>query len=1065
MPQQEPYQAPVSFSDVAACFSEEEWKLLHQWQKDLYKNVMYEIHQAVSTLGPLISTAVFSIKEREKESVKVDHHDCQRRQDDAAVDAVPQLKAHQEDYHYHAVIDGLNARDTDETNEADNPIITSVFSLYHGQDGELHFQPAGGNPGNEEQFAGPDPVFTSAISLLHYWDDNPLQHNLGMENQNTGNGSLKNGVGGESVNDNKAMARCEPLLEKSQAKVIQTSEKATNCGNPLWPEPNHELGRESTRHCESEFGNLQHYVLQQRSYCAETSAEYVTFESNLRNADLPVCPSNAQHYRGTESSEHLSQKDGLFLYQQLHSNPKRKKRYQCPQCEKSFHLKTALQMHSRTHTGGKPHQCHKCEKCYSMKAHLVNHLKFHTRKSKLNSLPIGEKHNTELKTNINQEGNNKAHVRQNREEADDTKSERAVLLKWGQVIHITLPNGDIRYKCTECEKYFKRKSALYLHCKTHTGENPYQCATCKKTFRLKAHLVGHQRSHTGERQYKCTKCEKRFSREGALWSHYRKRHEKRKSSESEESVFPQGSSAVDMAKHNNEKPYPCSQCDKSFTGQTRLVNHQRCHTGELPYQCTKCEKRFGHKGNLLIHTRSHDKVKKNPHFKVRFLQVGGSVVDNRKHDGKKAYECARCERSFTLKAHLARHLKRHAEERPYKCTACEKQFRLKGSLMVHFRRHHQKKSDVECEAGLDQNANAVAQMKTQYSEEPHQCPHCKKSFQLKAELVSHLSTHTEEKPFHCPYCEKCFRLKGSQYVHISRHHAKSRDADRRIKLFQVGSGVAPILAHDGSNPYQCSQCDKRFRLNAHLVSHQRIHNQEKPYSCTECEKCFSLNGYLLLHMRRHHGKRKHHRLQKNFLQKGNSIINTETRTSPNPFQCNQCEKSFRLRAHLGSHKRKHKREKHQCTECGKIFHRMGTLLLHQRTHKDEKPYKCTVCEKSFRIKTRLVIHQRTHTGEKPFQCPTCEKRFSLKAQFLIHQRTHTGERPFHCITCEKEFNTNAQLVTHQRTHTGERPYPCTECEKHFSQKGNLLDHIRRRHNGKNGAMAHTETHTENVSQK
>ncbi|XP_069098886.1 zinc finger protein 271-like isoform X2 [Pleurodeles waltl] len=892
------------------------------------------------------------------------------------------------------------------------------------------------------------------------------QHSLGVENQNTGNGSMhSNGIDGEPGNEHKVMARCEPLLEKSQAKVIQTSEKATNCGNPLWPERSQELGSESTQHCESEFIDLQRSVLQQRTYCAEASAEYIRFEGNLRNADLPMSPSNAHQYRAADTSQHLSPKNGLFLYQQLHGNPKRKRRYQCPQCEKSFHLKTALQMHSTTHTGAKPHQCHKCEKCYSMKAHLVNHLKFHTRKSKLNSLPIGEKHNTELKKNINREGNYKARVRRNSEEADDTKSEQDMVQKWGPVIPVTMPNGDIRYKCTECEKYFKRKSALYLHCKTHTGENPYQCAACKKSFRLKSHLVDHQRSHAGDRPFKCTKCEKSFTLKATLMSHYRKRHEKGKTSESEESVFPKDVSVVDIAKHNSEKPYPCSHCDKSFTGQTRLVNHQRCHTGELPYQCTKCEKRFGHKGNLLIHTRSHDKVKKNPHLKVRFLHLGGPLVDNIKQDGKKAYECARCERSFSLKAHLAKHLRRHEEDRPYQCTACEKQFRLKGSLMVHFRRHHGKKSDVEREPSSDHNDSAGAQTNIHYSEKPHQCPQCKKSFQLKAQLVSHLGTHTEEKPFHCPYCEKCFRLKGSQYVHISRHHAKRRDADRRIKLVQVGNGVAPILGHNGLNPYQCTQCDKRFRLNAHLVSHQRIHNQEKPYSCTECEKRFSLNGYLLLHMRRHHAKRKYHKLQKNFLQKGNSTLNTETRTSSNQFQCNQCDKSFRLRAHLGSHKRKHKREKHQCTECGKSFHRMGTLLLHQRTHKDEKPYKCTMCEKRFRIKTRLVIHQRTHTGEKPFQCPTCEKRFSIKAQFLIHQRTHTGERPFQCITCEKKFNTNAQLVTHQRTHTGERPYLCTQCEKRFSQKGNLLDHIRRRHNETNGAETHTETHKANVSQK
>ncbi|KAJ1108758.1 hypothetical protein NDU88_006128 [Pleurodeles waltl] len=62
-------KVPTTFCDVAACFSEEEWKLLHHWQKELYKNVMKQIHQAFSSLGPLIATSVFSLSPKEKGDV------------------------------------------------------------------------------------------------------------------------------------------------------------------------------------------------------------------------------------------------------------------------------------------------------------------------------------------------------------------------------------------------------------------------------------------------------------------------------------------------------------------------------------------------------------------------------------------------------------------------------------------------------------------------------------------------------------------------------------------------------------------------------------------------------------------------------------------------------------------------------------------------------------------------------------------------------------------------------------------------------------------------------------
>ncbi|XP_078516512.1 uncharacterized protein LOC144781502 isoform X6 [Lissotriton helveticus] len=41
----------VKFRDVAACFSEEEWKLLPHWQRNFYRNVMKEIHQTLVYLG------------------------------------------------------------------------------------------------------------------------------------------------------------------------------------------------------------------------------------------------------------------------------------------------------------------------------------------------------------------------------------------------------------------------------------------------------------------------------------------------------------------------------------------------------------------------------------------------------------------------------------------------------------------------------------------------------------------------------------------------------------------------------------------------------------------------------------------------------------------------------------------------------------------------------------------------------------------------------------------------------------------------------------------------------
>ncbi|XP_069499251.1 uncharacterized protein [Ambystoma mexicanum] len=70
----------VCYYGSSTCFSEEEWKLLQEWQKDLYRKVMKEIHQALISLGPLITTTVFALKDKDTHDLcPTDHRKPDRR--------------------------------------------------------------------------------------------------------------------------------------------------------------------------------------------------------------------------------------------------------------------------------------------------------------------------------------------------------------------------------------------------------------------------------------------------------------------------------------------------------------------------------------------------------------------------------------------------------------------------------------------------------------------------------------------------------------------------------------------------------------------------------------------------------------------------------------------------------------------------------------------------------------------------------------------------------------------------------------------------------------------------
>ncbi|XP_069093015.1 zinc finger protein 37A-like isoform X4 [Pleurodeles waltl] len=357
----------VTFEDASAYFSKEEWTLLHEWQKALYRNVMKEIHQALISLGPLITTTVVSLRAKDKEEFySLNNKDCARSHHEMTNSPmcpteIPFL--------------GNNGC----LRKEEEPV--SIFIDHLGEEiGESSTDPSAGHE-----------VAASVFSFRIKDEEEACE----MEHED-----IKRNEGSSCSSDNESMERerkrryfgkCTEEItsrkvqsRKGKMKVLQSSQNETNCKSHLWTGNKQELGEDQRAQQEGHFNNSAQSISHQRNPAEDTPNNYNTYESHpdyLKLTYRSETQQNRTRYSCTQCMKSFSAKTSVTRHQRTHTG---ERPFQCTECDKSFIQNGDLIRHQRSHSGERPYHCLDCGKRFSQKGHLRSHQRRHAVYSRMN---------------------------------------------------------------------------------------------------------------------------------------------------------------------------------------------------------------------------------------------------------------------------------------------------------------------------------------------------------------------------------------------------------------------------------------------------------------------------------------------------------------------------------------------------------------------------------------------------------------------------------------------------------------------------------------------------------
>ncbi|CRL02870.1 CLUMA_CG016130, isoform A [Clunio marinus] len=260
------------------------------------------------------------------------------------------------------------------------------------------------------------------------------------------------------------------------------------------------------------------------------------------------------------------------------------------------------------------------------------------------------------------------------------------------------------------------------------------CHYCDKIFLKNSDLQRHILSHTNERNFKCLEigCNKNFKLKNTLERH---------------------------AKTHQKHVFSCNVCLSTYSSFKALEYHKKVHSSVHIFQLfnidieseTKVTKEMTYPATQ--HSTNNLSKSEHVHEKVREVIVDIDMSTNIPLKIMKKFFCEICGKSFTKPVDYRRHSDAvHNKKRPFSCSInnCNKSFSLKCTLQRHMKTH-------------------------EFSRKLLICDICKKPLRAKCSLKLHKLLHDNIKPHKCNECGLKFRTPGNMKKHFEIHKIKTLD--------------------------------------------------------------------------------------------------------------------------------------------------------------------------------------------------------------------------------------------------------------------------------------------------